>query len=69
MIAPAAIGVSMMHLGLLARTHGSCPICGSDVARTHAFDGDRLRDAYSCYRCGPTEYAVRVGVTPVVSTA
>jgi ribosomal protein S27AE len=44
--------------GNFTRTNGSCPRCGHDVARTHAYDGRRLRDEYACYRCGPTLYAV-----------
>lgn len=49
----------MLLSGTFTHTTGSCPVCGKDVQRTHAFDGRKLRDAYSCYRCGPTTYAVR----------
>ncbi|MFA5862224.1 MAG: hypothetical protein WDA16_11075 [Candidatus Thermoplasmatota archaeon] len=49
----------MLLAGTFTHTTGSCPVCGHEVARTHAFDGRRLRDAYSCYRCGPTAYTVR----------
>lgn len=49
-----------MIVGTLAGARGACPVCGNDVARTHAFNGARLLDRYGCYRCGPTEYVVPV---------
>ena len=45
--------------GTFSHTTGACPVCGSDVSRNHAFNGSRLVDTYSCYRCGPTEYRVK----------
>jgi predicted RNA-binding Zn-ribbon protein involved in translation (DUF1610 family) len=44
--------------GLMSRALGACPVCGREVERTHAFNGLRLVDSYSCYRCGPTRYQV-----------
>lgn len=44
--------------GMLSGARGCCPVCGHDVARTHAFNGARLQDRYACYRCGPTTYQV-----------
>lgn len=45
--------------GFYAGAEGCCPVCGRDVPRRHSFNGVRLVDAYQCYRCGPTVYAVR----------
>jgi predicted RNA-binding Zn-ribbon protein involved in translation (DUF1610 family) len=45
--------------GTLSLARGSCPVCGLDVRRDHSFNGSRLVDTYSCYRCGPTEYRVK----------
>jgi len=50
----------LLMAGTFAHARGSCPVCGSDVERTHAFNGSRLVDQYACYRCGPTEYRVKV---------
>lgn len=50
----------LLMAGILTHARGSCPVCGNDVSRTHAFNGSRLVDQYACYRCGPTEYRVKV---------
>lgn len=49
----------MLAFGKFSSTIGACPVCGHDVALTHSFNGERLRDSYGCYRCGPTTYTVR----------
>ena len=51
--------VAPIHVvGKLQGARGACPVCGTDVARTHAFNGARLLDRYGCFRCGVTEYVV-----------
>lgn len=52
--------VTSFTKGTYAKATGSCPVCGRSVARRHSFNGVRLADAYDCYRCGPTVYAVAV---------
>ena len=50
----------LLMSGTFSHARGSCPVCGRDVQRNHAFNGSRLVDTYACYRCGPTEYRVKV---------
>ncbi len=47
---------SMIHGGL-TNTHGSCPGCGAEVKRVHAWSRGRTRESYECSRCGTFEYA------------
>lgn len=47
---------AMIHGGL-TNTNGSCPGCGADVPRVHAWSPARSRDAYRCPTCGTFEYA------------
>lgn len=47
-----------MTVGKMNGARGCCPSCGRDVQRTHSFNGARLRESYTCWRCGPTEYTV-----------
>lgn len=56
----ASVALAPMNLGKLSSSRGACPVCGRDVALTHAFNGARLMDRYGCFRCGPTEYSVSV---------
>ena len=53
--------IPALNLGKLSASRGACPVCGRDVARTHAFNGARLLESYGCHRCGPTSYVVAVG--------
>lgn len=47
---------TMIHGGL-TNTHGSCPGCGAEVPRVHAWNSAQARDAYRCPTCGTFEYA------------
>ncbi len=47
---------ALIHGGL-TNTHGSCPGCGADVPRVHAWNSSKSRDAYRCPSCGTFEYA------------
>lgn len=43
--------------GGLTNTDGSCPGCGAEVDRVHAWNPGSTRDAYRCPSCGTFEYA------------
>lgn len=43
--------------GGMTNTHGSCPGCGAEVKRVHAWSNGRARESYECARCGTFEYA------------
>jgi len=49
---------TLIHGGL-TNTHGSCPGCGAEVPRVHAWSPEGTRDAYRCPTCGTFEYADR----------
>lgn len=42
--------------GGMTNTHGSCPGCGAEVKRVHAWSDGRARESYDCPRCGTFEY-------------
>lgn len=42
--------------GGLTNTQGSCPGCGAEVKRVHAWSNGRARESYECPRCGTFEY-------------
>lgn len=60
--------------GGLTNTHGSCPGCGAEVPRLHAWNPKASKDAYDCPRCGTFEYTTDgaqlpvEGAPPVVET-
>lgn len=45
-----------MIVGGIHAARGACPVCGSDVARMHKWNGARVGDLYRCPDCGETEY-------------
>lgn len=47
-----------MIVGGIANLRGLCPVCGTDVDRTHEWNGSAVGDKYTCPDCGETEYRV-----------
>lgn len=47
-----------MIVGGIANLRGLCPVCGTDVDRTHEWNGSTVGDTYACPDCGETEYTV-----------
>lgn len=43
--------------GGMTNTRGSCPGCGAEVKRVHAWSDGRASESYECPRCGTFEYA------------
>lgn len=51
------VGDLVLLSGVIAKSTGSCPICGSPVPLRHAVGRGRVADHYACATCGPVVYA------------
>lgn len=60
-----AMAYAAMIRGGMTNANGSCPGCGTEVPRVHAWSTDEAREAYRCPSCGTFEYTTDGAELPV----